>query len=153
MKRLLVAAEKGDAGAQFNLGVLYDNRQDDNGHSIRGNRTEAMKWLQQAADQGLPRAQIKLAEMYGDGGAAPADYIKAYAWFLVAAMSLGGAQRQKAQAGYERIAREMTPTQVAEAADLARVWKSKMRDIVVPEPGRRRAPAAKPAQPATAAPS
>lgn len=152
MKRLLLAAEKGDAGAQFNLGVLYDNRLDDNGHGIQGNRVEAMKWLQQAADQGLPRAQIKLAEMYADGGA-PGDGIKAYAWFLVAAMSLGGAQRQTAQAGYERIGRGMTPAEVAEAADLARVWKSKMREIVVPQPGRRRGAVARPTQAATAAAS
>jgi hypothetical protein len=141
MKRLLVAAEKGDAGAQFNLGVLYDNRMDDNGHSIGGNRAEAMKWLQQAAEQGLPRAQIKLGEMYADGGDAAGDNIKAYAWFLVAAMSLGGAQRLTAQSGYERIARQLDPTQIAEAADLARVWKSRMRDIAVPERARRRAPA------------
>ena len=152
MKRLLLAAEKGDAGAQFNLGVLYDNRLDDNGHGIRSNRVEAMKWLQQAADQGLPRAQIKLGEMYADGGDAAGDNIKAYAWFLVAAMSLGGAQRQTAQSGYERIARQLTPTQIAEAADLARVWKSRMRDIAIREPGRRRVPAAK-AIPAATAPA
>ena len=48
MKRLQVAAEKGDASAQFNLGVLYDNRLDDNGHPIGSNRAQALKWLQMA---------------------------------------------------------------------------------------------------------
>ena len=30
LKHLLVASESGDAAAQFNLGVLYDSRLDDN---------------------------------------------------------------------------------------------------------------------------
>src|ERR1700676_3925864 len=53
MKRLQTAAEKGDANAQFNLGVLYDNRLDDNGHPIGSNRAQALKWLQMAAEQGM----------------------------------------------------------------------------------------------------
>ena len=32
MKRRLLVAEKGDANSQFNLGVLHDNRLDDNNH-------------------------------------------------------------------------------------------------------------------------
>jgi hypothetical protein len=74
---LLLAAESGDAAAQFNLAVLCDSRLDDNGYPIEGNRTAAMKWLLAAAEQGLPRAQSKLAEMYADGPAAPEDDINA----------------------------------------------------------------------------
>ena len=59
------------------LTVLCDNRLDDNGYPIEGNRTGAMKWLLAAAEQGLPRAQSKLAEMYTDGPAAPEDDIDA----------------------------------------------------------------------------
>jgi len=81
IKQLLVAAESGDAAAQFNLGVLYDSRLDDNGYAIEGNRAEAMKWLLAAAEQGLPRAQSKLAEMYASGRATPEDLIYACAWF------------------------------------------------------------------------
>ena len=54
---LLLAAESGDAAAQFNLAVLCESRLDDNGYPIEGNRTAAMKWLLAAAEQGLPRAQ------------------------------------------------------------------------------------------------
>ena len=32
MRRLRLAAESGDAAAQFNLGVLFDSREDDNGY-------------------------------------------------------------------------------------------------------------------------
>ena len=59
---LLLAAESGDAAAQFNLAVLCDSRLDDNGYPIEGNRVVAMKWLLAAAEQGLPRAQSKLTE-------------------------------------------------------------------------------------------
>lgn len=138
MKRLLIAAEKGDAGAQFNLGVLYDNRLDDNGHSIGGNRTEAMKWLLQAAEQGLPRAQTKLAEMYADGEDASTDYVKAGTWFLVAAQNLSGAQRARADAGYERISGQMTAAQIAAAEELARNWESKQPHNVAIGSARRR---------------
>jgi TPR repeat protein len=66
-QELLQAAEKGDADSQFNLGVLYENGLDDNHYAVEGNRPEAVRWLLAAAEQGLPRAQIKLAEMYAGG--------------------------------------------------------------------------------------
>jgi TPR repeat protein len=61
MKRLLRQALAGDAESQFNLGVLYVNGRDHNGHPIPGNSAESIKWRLAAAKQGLPRAQIKLA--------------------------------------------------------------------------------------------
>lgn len=123
MKRLLLAAEKGDADSQFNLGVLCDNRLDDNNHPTAGNRAGAIKWLRRAAQQGLPRAQTRLAEIYAYGPEAPADYVKAYAWFLLATMNLSGIHRQRARSAYERISLRMTPLQIAKARRLAQVWK------------------------------
>jgi TPR repeat protein len=67
MRHLRLAAESGDAAAQFNRGVLFDSREDDNGYAIEGNRTQAIKWLLAAAEQGLPRAQSRLAELYAGG--------------------------------------------------------------------------------------
>ena len=63
-KHLLQAAERGDAEAQFNLGIIYENGLDDSRYAAEGNRPEAVRWLLAAAEQGLPRAQIKLAEIY-----------------------------------------------------------------------------------------
>jgi TPR repeat protein len=125
MKNLLLAAEHGDAGAQFNLGVLYDNRLDDNDRPTASNHAAAMKWLRHAADQGLPRAQIKLAEMYADRRKAPADYVRACTWYLLATENLSGIHRQRAQTGYARISSRMTPVQIAKAKRLARDWKPK----------------------------
>ena len=90
IRHFLVAAKNGDAAAQFNLGVLYDSRLDDNGYAIEGNRAEAMKWLLAAAEQGLPRAQIKLAEMYAGVPVVAEDFVHACAWFLLATRSSCG---------------------------------------------------------------
>ena len=63
---LLRAAEAGDADSQYNLGILCNNCMDDNGYAVAGDRRSAVKWLLAAAEQGLPRAQVKLAEIYAD---------------------------------------------------------------------------------------
>ena len=63
-KHLVEAAERGDAAAQFNLGMIYENGLSDSRYVVEGNRPEAVRWLLAAAEQGLPRAQIKLAEIY-----------------------------------------------------------------------------------------
>lgn len=143
MRYLLLAAEKGDADAQFNLGVLYDNRLDDNHKPTAGNRAEAMKWLLRAAQQGLPRAQTKLAELYADGTESAADYVKAGAWFLLAAASLTGALRLEAQSGFERVSTQMTHAQIVKARRLAGGWKPRRAPAV--------AAAATPAAPARSA--
>ena len=62
-KHLLQAAERGDTEAQFNLGMMYENGLDDSRYAVEGGRPEAMRWLLTAAEQGLPRAQIKLAKI------------------------------------------------------------------------------------------
>src|SRR6266851_6157202 len=124
IKHFILAAESGDAAAQFNLGVLCDSRLDDNGYIIEGNRAEAIKWLLAAAKQGLARAQSKLAEMYAEGPDAPGDYINACAWFLLAMANLRGIHRHKARSGYDRVSSHLTPAQLAKAQRLAASWKS-----------------------------
>jgi TPR repeat protein len=123
IKHLVLAAESGDPAAQFNLGVLCDSRLDDNGYAIAGNRAEAMKWLLAAAEQGLPRAQSKLAEMYADGPDAPEDYINACAWFLLAIKTSRGIHRHRARSGFDRISSHLAPAQLAKARCFAVHWK------------------------------
>jgi TPR repeat protein len=81
-KLLLRAAEAGDAGSQYNLGILCDNGMDDNGHAVTGNRQQAVKWLLAAAEQGLPRAQVKLAEVYADAPDISGSHAAAGGWVL-----------------------------------------------------------------------
>src|SRR5260370_28718514 len=87
MRHLRIAAESGEAAAQFNLGVLYDSRMDDNGYAIESHRADAIRWLLAAAEQGLPRAQIRLAELYADGPNASGNYVNTGFWFLLAIAS------------------------------------------------------------------
>ena len=42
-----IEAEKGNAPAQFNLGLMYDN-----GRGVPKDEAEAVKWYRKAADQG-----------------------------------------------------------------------------------------------------
>jgi TPR repeat protein len=127
LKHLQLAAESGDAAAQFNLGILCDSRLDDNGYAIDGNRAEAIKWLLAAAAQGLSRAQRQLAELYAGGPNASENFVNACAWFLLAETSSRGIHRDRARSGYERMASRLTPAQLAKARRLASRWRAEPR--------------------------
>ena len=124
MRHLRHAAESGDAAAQFNLGVLSDGRLDDNENAIEGNRAEAIKWLLAAAEQGLPRAQSRLAELYAGGPNASGNFVNACVWFLLATKNSRGIHRHQARSGYERVATRLTPAQLTEAKRLAGLWRA-----------------------------
>lgn len=133
-KGLLHAAEEGDADAQCNLGILYGNGVDDNNRTVEGNRPQAVKWLLAAAEQGLPRAQLKLAEVYADGPDISGSYTAACGWFLLAASGLRGVHLQRAQIGYERLASQLSPKQIARATVFARDRAAKRAaDLVWPK--------------------
>jgi len=137
-KRLLQQAQRGDARAQCNLGILLENGVDDNGHAVKGNRPQAVKWLRAAAEQGLPLAQIKLAEMYATEPDRSGSHTTACGWFLLAALGLRGVHLHRARSEYERIAAHLTPAQIAQATRFARNWTA---------PRRRRAAHPSPKQP------
>ena len=121
-KQLLRAAEAGDAGSQYNLGILCDNGLDDNGYAVAGNRRQAVKWLLAAAEQGLLRAQVKLAEIYADAPDISGSHTAAGGWFLLAALGLHGVHLHRAQLGYERIASHLNPAQIEQARRFAQGW-------------------------------
>ena len=124
-KRLLQAAEGGDARSQYNLGILYGSGLDDNGYAVEVDRPQTLRWLLAAAEQGLPRAQVKLAEVYAEGPDISGSHATACGWFLLAAMGLRGIHLHRAQSGYERIAAHLTPAQIAKARRFARDWAPK----------------------------
>ena len=123
-KHLLQVAGRGDTEAQFNLGHVR-NGVDDSRYAVEGGRPEAMRWLLDAAEQGLPRAQIQLAEIYAGEPKIPENSVKACGWRLLATTSLCGAHLQKAQSAYQRAAFLSTPSQIAEVARFAQGWKRK----------------------------
>ena len=84
---LSLMAERGDAAAQFCLGLMYQR----GGLMYKGTRAipqdmaEALKWLRKAAEQGYAEAQLHLGLMHGLGQGVPQDYVQAYTWFSAAA--------------------------------------------------------------------
>ena len=122
---LLIAAEKGDAGSQYNLAIVFANNLDDNHHPTAPNRAEAIQWLLKAAKQGLPRAQLKLAELYAAAPTTTDNDVRACAWFTVAGQGAAGAQSHSAKTSCAQIASRMTEAQLSKAARLARLWTLK----------------------------
>ena len=73
-------ADQGDAGAQFDLGVCYDN-----GYAVPQNYEEAAKWYRMAAEQGNADAQNNLGNLYYNGNGVPQSYTESLKWYRMAA--------------------------------------------------------------------
>ena len=69
-------AEKGDAKAQFVLGLKYDT-----GKGVPQDSAEAAKWYRKAAEQGYADAQFNLGTMYDEGRGVHQDYAEAAKWY------------------------------------------------------------------------
>ena len=122
-KHLIQAAERGDAEAQFNLAIMYENGALDSRYADEGDRPEALRWLLAAAQQGLPRAQFKLAERYA-GEVEEDSAVKACGWYLLASANLRGAPLQNAQSAYQRASLRLTPVQVIAVRRFVDDWKT-----------------------------
>jgi S1-C subfamily serine protease len=109
------AAEKGDAKAQYNLGVCYAN-----GTGVEHDSVEAVKWFFKAAEQGDAKAQFKLGYSYLKEIGIGRDYVQAYKWFRLS--SIRG--NDLAKAYLPILERAMTRDQIAEAERLTREFKS-----------------------------
>ena len=110
-------AETGDANAQFNLGVMYDN-----GKDVWKNYAKAVKWYRLAAEQGNAGAQFNLGVMYANGTGVPEDLVQAHVWWNIA----GAKGRGDSKKMLAMIEPEMTSEQKAEAMKLARVLFAKL---------------------------
>ncbi|MBR1439400.1 MAG: sel1 repeat family protein [Synergistaceae bacterium] len=73
-------AERGNAKAQFNLGVMYQN-----GYGVKQDYGEAVKWYRLLAEQGNAMAQSNLGYMYENGNGVARDLQEARKWYEKAA--------------------------------------------------------------------
>lgn len=73
-------AEKGDASAQYNMGVLYDQ-----GYGVNKNVDTARQWYLKAANQHFAKAEHNLGIIYKSGKGVEADATEAAHWFRRAA--------------------------------------------------------------------
>lgn len=150
MKVLRTKAHRGDVGAQFWLGVAYQQ-----GWPGKTDIQKALKWFRRAAARGNPDAQNSLGRMYEDGEGVEQNHILAAEWYRKAAdhvPDLGGAGQGRNNLGllymkglgvpkdyiqaymwfslansgtnlsYARA--QMTPAQILEAERMAKEWKS-----------------------------
>jgi TPR repeat protein len=81
-------AESGDAVAQTELGLMYDE-----GEKVPEDNEKAFFWYQKAAAKGFVMAEFYLGAMYVNGDGVPKDISKAVEWFEKAA-SEGVAEAQ-----------------------------------------------------------
>ena len=73
-------AAQGDAHAQNNLGIMYEN-----GRGVGRHYPEALKWYRMAAAQGLAGAQFSLGVMHANGRGVARDTSEALKWYRLAA--------------------------------------------------------------------
>jgi tetratricopeptide (TPR) repeat protein len=76
MKHYRKAADQGHAGAQVNVGYLYDR-----GLGVQQDYAEAMKWYRLSADQGNATAQNNVGVLYHNGWGVPQDHGEALRWY------------------------------------------------------------------------
>ena len=74
------AADEGNAAAQYNLGVIYEN-----GSGVAKQYKTAVRWYTLAADQGYAAAQYNLGVIYENGSGVAKQYKTAVRWYTLAA--------------------------------------------------------------------
>ncbi len=110
---LRILADRGDADAQWQMGVRYHN-----GEGVPRDDAQAMQWFLRAAEQGHVIAQATLGAYYWAGRGVPQDLSKAYLWSYIALAQ--GDENSKSR--LEGLASQMTRAQVSAAGQQAEAW-------------------------------
>jgi len=79
---------------------------------------DSLAQFEQEASAGRPEAFYNLGLAYSTGQGVAQDYVTAHKWFNLAAMR----GIEQAKSWRNRIAQEMTASQIADAQKLAREW-------------------------------
>jgi TPR repeat protein len=118
-----LAAERGYANAQVNLGIMYCA-----GTGVTEDTAEAVRWWRLAAEQGNVAAQLNLGQVYGYGKGVAKDTVEAYKWLTLA-------QASDAQAAKKRkeLLSVMAPDQITEARKRAKEFVAQPKDKVAAE--------------------
>ena len=103
-------AEEGDAGAQYNLGFIYQN-----GEGVPQDYKKAVRWWRLAAEHGDAESQHNLANRYYYGEGVARDIVYAHMWKNLA-FSNGF---KPAKEHLKMFGQEMTSSQIETAQKLA----------------------------------
>lgn len=79
-KKMMTAAESGDARAQFFVGLEFES----GNASGYVEQSRGATWFRKAAAQGYPDAENHLGTLYHNGTGVPQDYALARSWYLFA---------------------------------------------------------------------
>jgi hypothetical protein len=121
---LLEEARKGDAEAQFSVGLAYAS-----GFGVEADPETAVTWYRKAADQGLSIAQKNLAQLLAGGDHAQRNTVQAYKWYEISIPNLPDPLgRNLVRIERDLLAKNMTPDQIAEARKLAVAWIREFTD-------------------------
>ena len=80
LAHLRIAADRGNARAQNELGVMYNK-----GEGAQQNDTKAVEWYFKSANQGFDRAQANLGWAYYEGKGVPQSFVESEQWYRLAA--------------------------------------------------------------------
>ncbi|MFL5047776.1 MAG: tetratricopeptide repeat protein, partial [Xanthobacteraceae bacterium] len=122
---LRLAADQGDAAAQFRLGLMYSE-----GQGVPQDHAEAARWYRLAADQRYPQAQYNLGLLYAKGEGVEQDNVMAHMWFNLAVAQFPASDARNRTAALNSrdvVANKLTRQQIAEAQKLAREWQPMAR--------------------------
>ena len=152
-EELLLSAERGSSEDQYNLGTRYERgigvpqsypeairwyrtaamndypdalyklcEMSERGQGLPQDYQEALRWCGLAADHGHGRAMFMLGRLYHNAHGVPMDVVRAHMWYnLATANGYDEGKRWR-----DRLADEMSPSQIAEAQKLAREWSVRM---------------------------
>jgi hypothetical protein len=113
LSELRMLAGRGDADAQWQMGVRYHN-----GEDVPQDDAQAVQWFLRAAEQGHVTAQATLGAYYWAGRGVPPNLSRAYFWSAIALAQ--GDDNSKSR--LEGLASQMTREQVSAARQQAEIW-------------------------------
>ena len=108
------SAAQGFARSEFNLGILYER-----GDGVPRSFEQAREWFLKAANRGFERAQFRLGRLYSEGLGVPKNSVIAYKWYNIAA----GRGYEQARQARDKLGRQMSRDEIAEAQRRSAVWK------------------------------
>lgn len=113
-KEIEFLAYGGEARAQYDLGLMYDQ-----GQGVQQSDVKAKEWYERAAQQGEPRAQYNLGLMYLNGQGVPPDVVKAYYWISLSA-NRGNTRARDAK---DYVGEKMSAEQIGSAKRLIEAYE------------------------------
>lgn len=96
----------------------------DAGRGVPQDYQEALRWCRLAAEHGHARAMFTIGTYFETGRGVPKDSVQAHQWYNLAAAN-GDEEGVKRR---NRLAQNMTPSQIAQAQFQARSWRGKHQE-------------------------